>query len=161
MLSGWRSERTSYSRVHSNGGFEETIEAAKAAWTRIKKNTALTFEDWLCISMALVIGQAAAMAASQMNRPYGYHAAINEWLNANDLARHRRKACRGVAYFRRANRKPRSAAPARPFPDIGKIRKTRRRIHGLPKASDPRDDELLLLLSTLAVFEAREISTIL
>jgi hypothetical protein len=82
-LSGWRSERTSYSRVHSNGGFEETIEAAKAAWTRIKKNTALTFEDWLCISMALVIGQAAAMAASQMNRPHGprYHAAINEWLN--------------------------------------------------------------------------------
>jgi hypothetical protein len=86
-LSGWWSERTSYSRVHSNGGFEETIEAAKAAWTRIKKNTALTFEDWLCISMALVIGQAAAMAASQMNRPYRPrdHAAINEWLNANDL----------------------------------------------------------------------------
>jgi hypothetical protein len=68
--------------------------------------------------MALVIGQAAAMAASQMNRPYGprYHAAINEWLNANDLARHRRKACRGVAYFRRANRKPkeRRAGPTLP-----------------------------------------------
>jgi hypothetical protein len=28
-------------RVHTNGGFEETIETAKAAWTRIKKNTAL------------------------------------------------------------------------------------------------------------------------
>jgi hypothetical protein len=117
-LSGWWSERTSYSRVHSNGGFEETIDAAKAARTRIRKNTALTFEDWPCISRALVIGQAAAMAASQMNRPYGprYHAAINQWLNANDLARHRRKACRGVAYFRRANRKPkeRRAGPTLP-----------------------------------------------
>jgi hypothetical protein len=58
-LSGSWSQRTSYSRVHTEGGFEETIEAAKAAWTRIKKNTALTFEDWLCISMVLVIGQAA------------------------------------------------------------------------------------------------------
>ena len=128
-LSGWWSERTSYSRVHSNGGFEETIDAAKAARTRIKKNTALRFEDWLCISGALVIGQAAAMAASQMNRPYGprHHAAINEWLNANDLARHRRKACRGVAYFRRANREA-QGAPRRPDPsrNIGKIRKTRR-----------------------------------
>jgi hypothetical protein len=58
-LSGWRSRRTSYSRVHTNGGFEETIEAAKAAWTRIKKNTALAFEDWLCICGVLVIGRAA------------------------------------------------------------------------------------------------------
>jgi hypothetical protein len=33
-------------------------------------------------------------------------------------------------------------------------------IHGLPKASDPKDDELLLLLSTLAVSETAEISTI-
>ena len=62
MLSGSWSERTSYSRVHTDGGFEETIEVAKTAWTWIKTNTALTFEDWLCISRALVIGQAAAMA---------------------------------------------------------------------------------------------------
>jgi hypothetical protein len=34
-------------------------------------------------------------------------------------------------------------------------------IHGLPKASDAPDDELLLLLSTLAVIETREIGTIL
>jgi hypothetical protein len=61
-LSGSWSERTSYSRVHTDGGFEETIEVAKAAWTWIKTNTALTFEDWLCSSRALVIGQAAAMA---------------------------------------------------------------------------------------------------
>jgi hypothetical protein len=32
MLSGSWSERTFYSQVHSDDGFEETIEAAKAAW---------------------------------------------------------------------------------------------------------------------------------
>src|ERR1700733_9670836 len=36
-LSGSWSQRTSYWRVHTDGGFEETIEAAKAAWTRIKE----------------------------------------------------------------------------------------------------------------------------
>jgi hypothetical protein len=40
-------------RVHTDVGFEATIEVAKAAWTWIKTTTALTFEDWLCISKAM------------------------------------------------------------------------------------------------------------
>ena len=34
-------------------------------------------------------------------------------------------------------------------------------IHGLPKSSDPPDDELALLLATLAILETTEIATIL
>jgi hypothetical protein len=34
-------------------------------------------------------------------------------------------------------------------------------VHGLPKSSDPPDDELLLLLSTLAILETAEITAIL
>jgi hypothetical protein len=69
-LPGSWSERTSYSRVHTKGGFEETIESRQGRLDADQdkhgtRRLALHFQG------AGDPGKLRAMAVSQMNRPYG------------------------------------------------------------------------------------------
>lgn len=62
------------------------IAAAKEAWQRLR-NSRASFDDWLAVGRALVIGRAECMKLAQANRPLGakYNRAMGLWLAGNGL----------------------------------------------------------------------------
>jgi len=63
----------------------DTIAEAVAAWGRIKSRA--TFDDWVAVARALVIGRSSAMMAATSNKPMGgrYNKAFGAWLRGNGL----------------------------------------------------------------------------
>ena len=64
---------------------DEVVRAGVAAWHRLKQ--CKTFDDWLALGEALLIGRAKSMRAAHSNVPNGtpYKNEIAAWLKANDL----------------------------------------------------------------------------
>jgi hypothetical protein len=48
---------------------QAAIDAAKAAWLRIKDQSKPLYEDWICIGRALIAGRTQAMAKAGVNTP--------------------------------------------------------------------------------------------
>ena len=65
----------------------DTIEQARAAWSRIKSNGRKNFDDWCSIGRALIIGRSEALKFAASNRPVGsrYNAAMGAWLREAGL----------------------------------------------------------------------------
>jgi hypothetical protein len=62
---------------------DDAISAGRLAWQRIRERS--TFEDWLAIGEALIIGRTEAMAKAKTNKPLGakYNRLVGSWLRAN------------------------------------------------------------------------------
>ena len=65
----------------------DDIAAAQAAWTRLRANDRATFDDWIMVGRALVIGRAEAMKLAKTNKPLGsrYNRCMGRWLRQNGL----------------------------------------------------------------------------
>jgi hypothetical protein len=48
-----------------------TIEAGRAAWQRIRDHGRKSWDDWLTVGRALIIGRTEAMQKARANRPIG------------------------------------------------------------------------------------------
>ena len=61
------------------------VEDGRTAWGRIKEGA--TWNDWVAVGRALVIGRDTAMKAACTDRPIGavYSRAFSEWLRENKL----------------------------------------------------------------------------
>lgn len=70
-----------------SGSANPAIEAAAAAWQRLKRSERSTFDDWLIIGRALVIGRAETIKAAKTNRPIGttYNRLMGQWLRNSGL----------------------------------------------------------------------------
>jgi hypothetical protein len=66
----------------------DAVTEGRKAWDRIRGRERTTWNDWLAVGNALIIGRAAALRASKANRPVGarYNLAMGEWLRDNGLA---------------------------------------------------------------------------
>jgi hypothetical protein len=67
---------------------DATIESGRAAWGRIKERHRVTWDDWLCVGRALVIGRIECMKAAGTNIPKGgkYNYVANQWLAEHGFA---------------------------------------------------------------------------
>jgi len=65
----------------------DAVIAGKAAWRRLRDREKSSWEDWMLIAEALVVGRTRAMMTAQRNKPVGtlYVRAIGQWLKQNDL----------------------------------------------------------------------------
>lgn len=78
----------SYLTVSSNGSSDtDQIAAGRDAWQRICQRTVSTFDDWVEVGRALVIGRAQCFKLAGTNRPFGkqYTAAMAIWLRDTGL----------------------------------------------------------------------------
>jgi hypothetical protein len=68
-------------------GDSGTIEAGRAAWTRLRDRDRATWTDWLDVARALAIGRTEALKAAGTNSPVGtrYNTAMGAWLRENGL----------------------------------------------------------------------------
>jgi hypothetical protein len=64
---------------------QAAVAAGRAAWGRLRARERTTWDDWLAVGRALVIGREIAMALAKTNRPVGatYNRAMGEWLRQN------------------------------------------------------------------------------
>jgi hypothetical protein len=74
---------------------DDVVTAGREAVSRIRDRARQSFDDWLLVGKALVVGRAACMAAAKVNVPNGtpYQKAIRRWLDDNgfgDLDTHER-----------------------------------------------------------------------
>ena len=63
------------------------IEAGQAAWKRLQERPKATWQDWLVVGQALVVGRAEVMQEASTNRPFGlrYSRLMKKWLTQNGL----------------------------------------------------------------------------
>jgi hypothetical protein len=63
------------------------ISEGREAWERIKERTKATFEDWMRIGRALIVGRTECMAKAKVNSPFGpaYQKHMRAWLDSNGL----------------------------------------------------------------------------
>jgi hypothetical protein len=63
------------------------VSEGREAWQRIKERTKATFEDWMRIGRALIIGRTECMAKAKVNSPFGpaYQKHMRAWLDSNRL----------------------------------------------------------------------------
>jgi hypothetical protein len=61
------------------------ITDGRAAWDRLKSREQATWQDWLAVGEALIVGRTRAMQTAKTNKPVGttYVRAIGHWLRAN------------------------------------------------------------------------------
>lgn len=67
---------------------DATIDLGRAAWKRIQHHARKkSFEDWIKLGRALLVGRCEAMKAAGTNKPVGnrYNMAMNSWLTANGM----------------------------------------------------------------------------
>jgi hypothetical protein len=66
----------------------DAVSEGREAWTRLKDRERATWDDWIAVGKALIIGRASCMSMAQTNAPQGgrYKAAMNCWLADNGLA---------------------------------------------------------------------------
>ena len=67
---------------------DPTITAGRAAWQRLQDRERATWDDWIDVGKALIIGRATCMSIAQVNAPGGgrYNAAMNVWLADNGFS---------------------------------------------------------------------------
>jgi hypothetical protein len=67
---------------------EAAVNEGRAAWSRIKDREKATWDDWIAVGRALMIGRAACMSIANVNVPGGgrYNYAMQVWLDENGLA---------------------------------------------------------------------------
>jgi len=60
----------------------DDVAAGRAAWERIKGHDRKSWDDWLMVGRAIIIGRAEMMAKANSNRPLGtvYNRLMGEWL---------------------------------------------------------------------------------
>jgi hypothetical protein len=65
--------------------FQQTIQAGQAAWQRL--NDCQTWNDWLLVGEALLVGRSEAMTAARTNKPEGrrYNEEMAAWLKATNF----------------------------------------------------------------------------
>jgi hypothetical protein len=63
----------------------DTIVQGRAAWHRLRDRERATWQDWLTVGEALIIGRTLAMQTAQTNKPSGstYNRAMGHWLASN------------------------------------------------------------------------------
>jgi hypothetical protein len=66
----------------------DTVEAGRLAWERIRESKRTSFDDWVSIGRALIVGRAWAMQMAKANRPVGttYNRLMYRWLLEHGLA---------------------------------------------------------------------------
>lgn len=66
----------------------DTIEAGRLAWDRVRESKRTSFDDWIAIGRALIVGRAWAMQMAKANRPVGskYNGLMYRWLLDHGLA---------------------------------------------------------------------------
>lgn len=66
----------------------DVIEAGREAWGRIKERHRVTWDDWLCVGRALLIGRGECMKAAGTNSPKGgkYNYVAAQWLVEHGFA---------------------------------------------------------------------------
>jgi hypothetical protein len=62
------------------------VAAGRAAWARLRNDRA-TFDDWLCVGRALIVGRTVALKEAGTNAPVGgkYNLAMGRWLVDHQL----------------------------------------------------------------------------
>lgn len=75
-----------------------------AAWSRLRRPSAVTWDDWILVGEALAIGRAEVMRDTGSTRPIGsrYNKAFSEWLLAHGL-RDLDQAARAKLFIMMAN----------------------------------------------------------
>lgn len=65
----------------------DIISDAQQAWQRLSDRSRASWQDWLVVGHAVVIGRSEAMQAANTSRPFGitYTRAIGAWLIQNGL----------------------------------------------------------------------------
>lgn len=60
----------------------DEVSAGRAAWSRLRSRERTTWDDWLAVARALVIGREQALRLANRNTPHGklYTAAMRHWL---------------------------------------------------------------------------------
>jgi hypothetical protein len=78
-----------------------TISEGRAAWQRIKDHTKASFDDWLTIGRALVVGKAQCLHQAGANRPYGpaYMRGMRAWLDSAGLGDIETQERRGAIFM--------------------------------------------------------------
>lgn len=78
----------------------EVVSQGRAAWARLRAQERLTWDDWIAVGKALLVGRAICMKAAQVNLPKGgrYNHIAARWLADNGLndisAQERHRICR-------------------------------------------------------------------
>jgi hypothetical protein len=69
-------------------GADDAVAAGAVAWKRLNEHGRTSWDDWLTVARALLIGRTAAMQAAETNRAVGskYNAAMGQWLRDHGLA---------------------------------------------------------------------------
>src|SRR5258707_12370380 len=65
----------------------DAVIAGRDAWQRLCRRDRASWNDWLAVGHALLIGRAACMQIAKANKPVGsrYNAAMGNWLRENGL----------------------------------------------------------------------------
>lgn len=65
----------------------DQVAKGREAWQRLRTRDRATWDDWLTVARALILGRAAAMAAAKSNAPMGakYNRLFGDWLRAHDF----------------------------------------------------------------------------
>lgn len=78
------------------------IEQGREAWQRIRSQDRMTWDDWIAVGRALVVGRVVCMKAAQVNEPKGgrYNHITARWLAENGFsdvcAQERYRVCKIV-----------------------------------------------------------------
>ena len=64
---------------------DAALLAGQAAWVRLRDRERATWDDWMMVADALIVGRAAAMSAAKSNKPMGflYNRIFGDWLRSH------------------------------------------------------------------------------
>jgi hypothetical protein len=86
-LRGQPMKKLGRASLPKTGGAHDPVEAALEAWKRLKAASKSSFDDWVLIGQALLIGKHYALIEANKARPEGskYNKAFNAWLKKHKL----------------------------------------------------------------------------
>jgi hypothetical protein len=67
---------------------EDVVTEGRNAWERIRQSERLSWDDWIKVGRALLIGRSECMKLAGVNKPKGgkYNYVANQWIVANGFA---------------------------------------------------------------------------
>ncbi len=93
----------------------DAVIAGRDAWQRLCRRDRASWNDWLAVGHALLIGRAACMQIAKANKPVGsrYNAAVGNWLRENGLdGISNQERCRAPSSASKTSKPSKAGAPA-------------------------------------------------